>query len=67
MYLLFDIGGTNMRIALSRDGQTFEEPHIIPTPKDFDAGMLALKNLATELLAGEKATAASSFTCHNTP
>ena len=49
MYILFDIGGTNMRVALSRDGITFGEPKIIPTPKDFDAGMLALKNLATEL------------------
>jgi glucokinase len=57
-YLLFDIGGTNMRLALSRDGETFGEPKIIPTPKDFDAGMLALKNLATELLLGEKADAA---------
>ncbi len=57
MYLLFDIGGTNMRIALSRDGATFEEPKIVETPKDFDAGMLVLRNLATELLMGEKATA----------
>ncbi len=57
-YLLFDIGGTNMRVALSRDGETFGEPKIISTPKDFDAGMLALKNLATELLAGERADAA---------
>ena len=59
MYLLFDIGGTNMRIALSRDGVTFEEPRIVETPKDFDAGMLALKNLATELLSGGHATAAA--------
>lgn len=47
-----------MRVALSRDGETFGEPKIISTPKDFDAGMLALKNLATELLAGERADAA---------
>lgn len=47
-----------MRIALSKDGTTFGEPKIISTPKDFDAGMLALKNLATELLQGEKAIAA---------
>lgn len=48
-----------MRIALSRDGETFEEPRIVETPKDFDAGMLALRNLATELLAGEKALASA--------
>ncbi len=59
MYLLFDIGGTNMRLALSRDGVTFGEPKIIPTPKDFDEGMLALKNLSTELLGGERAVAAA--------
>ncbi len=58
MYILFDIGGTNMRIALSKDGVTFGEPKVISTPKDFDLGMFALKNLATELLAGEKAIAA---------
>ncbi len=58
MYLLFDIGGTNMRIALSKDGETFGEPKIIPTPKDFDAGILAIKNIATELSGGEKITAA---------
>jgi predicted NBD/HSP70 family sugar kinase len=49
MFILFDIGGTNMRVALSRDGETFEEPRIIPTPKDFDAGMLAIKGLVQEL------------------
>lgn len=58
MYILFDIGGTNMRIALSKDGETFGEPRIIETPKDFDAGMLALKGIATELLGGEKLLAA---------
>lgn len=57
-YILFDIGGTNMRIALSRDGISFDEPHIIPTPKDFDAGMLAIKNIATELTGGEQVAAA---------
>ena len=58
MFILFDIGGTNMRVALSRDGQTFEEPRIVSTPKDFDAGMLALKNIATELTGGANIDAA---------
>ena len=57
-YVLFDIGGTNMRVARSSDGVTFEEPRIIPTPKDFDAGMLALKNLVTEITHGERVDAA---------
>lgn len=58
MYILFDIGGTNMRVALSRDGETFEEPKIIPTPKDFDAGMLALKELVKEVAGDTKIIAA---------
>jgi predicted NBD/HSP70 family sugar kinase len=47
-----------MRVALSKDGVTFGEPKIISTPKDFDAGMLALKNLSKELLGDEKLIAA---------
>lgn len=58
MFILFDIGGTNMRVALSRDGETFGEPRIVETPKDFDAGMLMLKSLSAELLNGEKLIAA---------
>lgn len=58
MYILFDIGGTNMRVALSRDGETFEEPRKIPTPADFDAGILAFKNLVTEVTAGAPILAA---------
>jgi predicted NBD/HSP70 family sugar kinase len=57
MYILFDIGGTNMRVALSRDGETFEEPRIIPTPKDFDAGMHAIKGLVEEVSGGAPITA----------
>ena len=58
MYILFDIGGTNMRIALSRDGETFEEPTIIPTPKDFDRGMNAIKEIVPKISAGAKIIAA---------
>lgn len=39
LYLVFDIGGTKTRIALSEDGNTFAEPVIFDTPKDFDDGM----------------------------
>ena len=59
MYILFDIGGTNMRIAASRDGDSFGEPKIVPTPKDFDAGMQMIGELVKELSGGEKITAAS--------
>lgn len=57
-YILFDIGGTNMRIAFSRDGETFETPKIVPTPKDFDSGMETFRRLSLELSGGEQITAA---------
>ncbi len=43
MYILFDIGGTKMRIAASVDGATFSAPVIISTPQRYDAGMAMLK------------------------
>lgn len=58
MYILFDIGGTNMRVALSRDGETFEEPRKIPTPADFDMGILAFKDLVNEVTGGMPIVAA---------
>jgi glucokinase len=57
-YVLFDIGGTNMRVASSKDGVTFGEPKIVPTPKDFDAGIAMLASLAREVSLGEPITAA---------
>lgn len=57
-YILFDIGGTNMRVALSKDGTTFGEPQITATPKDFSMGMETLKKLAYQLTGGEHIDAA---------
>ncbi len=53
MYLLFDIGGTKMRVAVSRDGQTFLEPEIITTPETPQQIAEALKNLADQLSNNE--------------
>ena len=36
MYLLFDIGGTKFRYAISRDRETIDEPVIVPTPKTYE-------------------------------
>lgn len=52
MYIVFDIGGTKMRIALSRDGETFEEPRVLDTPQDFDEAIKLFGETARELLAG---------------
>ncbi len=53
-YILFDIGGTKTRIALSHDGETFEEPRIVDTPKDFDTAIKLLKDVSFEMTGGEK-------------
>lgn len=54
MYILFDIGGTKMRLALSRDGKTFDEPVKIPTPKEFEEGISEFVRIAKELSGGRK-------------
>lgn len=59
MYLVFDIGGTNMRVGVSSDGSIFKDSKIVPTPKDFDQGIQALKQTADELSKGEKIAAAA--------
>lgn len=54
MYLVFDIGRTNIRIATSSDRKTISEPRVVPTPKEFEQGIQTLKQLAEELSQGEK-------------
>ncbi len=54
MYILFDIGGTNMRIAVTRDGDSFGDPIVIPTPKMFEEGMKLFTQHAPTLVHGEK-------------
>jgi predicted NBD/HSP70 family sugar kinase len=59
MYILFDIGGTKMRLAASRDGESFDEPKIVETPHNFEEGIKTFNVLARELSEGEKLTAIS--------
>lgn len=54
MYLMFDIGGTNMRLAVSEDGKTLAATKVIPTPKDFTEGINIIKQVAEELANGQK-------------
>lgn len=58
MYILFDIGGTNTRIAASKDGASFGEPVIFSTPKEFDRGVKLLTAHAREFAQGENITMA---------
>lgn len=54
MFLLFDIGGTNTRIAVSSDGKTISQIKIIPTSEKFEEGLHFLKQTSDELSEGQK-------------
>ncbi len=49
MYILFDIGGTNIRVATSEDGATFCEPVSFATPQKFDDGVAQIAAAAEKL------------------
>ncbi len=46
-----------MRLAFSKDGETFGEPKVVETPKDFEEGMRVFKEVADELIGGENISA----------
>lgn len=54
LYLVFDIGGTKTRIAVSKDGKTLNKVKIIPTPKKFSDGIKAIESSALEISQGKK-------------
>ncbi len=54
MYILFDIGATNLRLASSGDGKTLAQTVTFPTPQKFDAAIELLKTEAVKLAAGQK-------------
>lgn len=56
MYLLFDIGGTHTRFALSHDHQSISEVKIIDTPKNYFDVINTYKIVVTDLIKGEKIT-----------
>ncbi len=49
MYLEFDVGGSNMRIAVSSDNQSITQSKIVPLPQDFEQGIETFKRVAKEL------------------
>lgn len=53
-YVLFDIGGTNTRVAVSRDLQKFDTPIKFKTPKSFTDGIEAICHAVEELTRGEE-------------
>lgn len=55
MYILFDIGGTKMRLAASRDCKEFVgEPTVVETPDDFDEAMEVFRATAQKVCHGEQ-------------
>ncbi|MDD5050673.1 MAG: ROK family protein [Candidatus Pacebacteria bacterium] len=54
MYIVFDIGGTKMRIAGSKDGKELSTPVIVDTPKDFSKFENLFKKAVDEISNGEK-------------
>jgi glucokinase len=54
MYLVFDIGGSKTRLALSSDKATLGEMKVIDTPKDFEEGIKLIKKTVSELSGKEK-------------
>lgn len=52
MFILFDIGGTNMRVVFANKEKFISEPAIASTPKDFNEGIETLKNIIDNLAKG---------------
>lgn len=57
MYILFDIGGTKMRVVAASREKFLGEPTVVSTPKDFNEGMETLKRIIDNLV--------SEFTANN--
>ncbi len=49
MYILFDIGGTKMRVVSADRKKFLGDPVVVSTPKDFNEGMETLKRIIDNL------------------
>lgn len=54
MYFIFDIGGTKMRLAVSKDGEELTSFRIVPTPSNFDEAVKSFTEILKELKGQEK-------------
>lgn len=52
MYILFDIGGTKMRVVAADREKFLGEPVVVSTPKDFSEGLETLKRIIDNLALG---------------
>jgi len=60
-YLLFDIGATNTRLAVSKTGRKIDATVIFPTPKKFTDGMKQIRETAKKLCGGKIAASAGGI------
>ena len=56
MYILFDIGATNIRFARSKDLRTFESLIVTPNTNDYMSDMVTIKNMVDEISEGQEIT-----------
>lgn len=54
MYVLFDIGGTKSRFAISHNGTSFDDPVIIDTPSNYVEGVIAFDECVRNIVRGKK-------------
>ena len=54
MFLLFDIGGTTTRIAISHTGDKVDDVKLFPTNHDFSQAMDEMNHVSHEFSKGEK-------------
>ncbi|MEN9920132.1 MAG: hypothetical protein RL538_25 [Candidatus Parcubacteria bacterium] len=57
MYVIFDIGGTKTRVAVSEDLKSYGTPIKFETPMQYEAGVEAICSAALELTGGKPITA----------
>jgi predicted NBD/HSP70 family sugar kinase len=60
MYLLLDIGGTHIRLAVSEDEKKLSDVQTLDTPGSFEDGILMIKQTAEKMLNGKQLLAASA-------
>jgi len=54
MYLVFEIGGSNMRIGFSKDGKSLSGSKIVVAPQNFEEGIVLIQKIAREFSGREK-------------
>ncbi len=62
MYILFDLGGSKIRVASTANGKKFSEPQIAKTPKNFKEGIKVFKSLIQVVSQGKKIQAVAGGT-----